>query len=237
MEHTNEIRCNFVSSAGTPTLADTAFSARYKTKLFTYPNRYKTMKRRYLHLIALMVALIGTGLSGIKAQTSTIQPDSVCIGGTENYAVDSVDGSKYVWGIKGGQGTILTPSTDSAAHIQISWDNTLGVDTLWVVEVNEFGCNGDTNKLAVVRFSVPEVTISNTTLDVCEGTTLNLSVVVSGLMPYTFQWYHNGNPLTGEESSTLAIPNADATHAGNYTCQVTNACGVKIGRASCRERV
>jgi len=227
MEPNRKNNCKFVSSV---------YKAQASTGLGLFVicrsnltlTNLKAMKRRYLQLILLLLSVSLFPAIQLRAQNSTIQPDSVCIGGTEAYRVDSVPGSKYVWGIIGGQGAILTPPADSAANIQVVWDNTLGVDTLWVVEYNEYGCNGDTNKLAVVRFSLPEVTLSHSILDVCEGTTLNLNAIVSGLSPYQYQWYQDGIELTGETFSTLSIPNADASHTGNYTCEVTNACGVTL---------
>ena len=182
------------------------------------------MKSRFLRIfILLFVGLIP--FSWVKAQNSTIQPDSVCTGSTEFYRVDSTDGSYFLWGTKYASGTITYLYNDSSAHIQVTWGNTVGIDTLWVIETNEYGCPGDTNKLGVVRFSNPEATIPISTLSVCEGTTLNLTVNVSGLSPYSFQWYQNGVILPTQTNQNLIINNVDATHAGSYTCVVSNSCG------------
>ncbi len=40
-----------------------------------------------------------------------------------------------------------------------------------------------------------------------------------------YQWQLNGENLTGEVNSTLALPNINASHGGMYTCVVSNVAG------------
>ncbi len=46
-----------------------------------------------------------------------------------------------------------------------------------------------------------------------------------GVSPYSFQWYQNGVILPTQTNQNLIINNVDATHAGSYTCVVSNSCG------------
>src|SRR5690606_33494997 len=57
------------------------------------------------------------------------------------------------------------------------------------------------------------------------GENLTLSVEASGSGPLQYQWFKNGNAITGAASATLFIPFAEATDAGTYTARVVNSAG------------
>ncbi|MGB0579742.1 MAG: LamG-like jellyroll fold domain-containing protein, partial [Limisphaerales bacterium] len=57
------------------------------------------------------------------------------------------------------------------------------------------------------------------------GNTAQLSAGVSGTLPFSFQWYHNGNPLAGETSATLTLPNLTVATGGDYHLVITNTLG------------
>jgi YVTN family beta-propeller protein len=56
------------------------------------------------------------------------------------------------------------------------------------------------------------------------GSPLQLSVVVAGTGPFTFQWWRNGAPISGEEQ-TFFVPSCDLSHSGTYTVEVSSAHG------------
>ncbi|CAG9840565.1 unnamed protein product [Diabrotica balteata] len=70
------------------------------------------------------------------------------------------------------------------------------------------------------------------------GDTMQVSCIASkGDSPMTFAWMFNGTPLpkqqkgisittVGRRSSVLSIEAVEGTHAGNYTCLVTNRAGI-----------
>jgi hypothetical protein len=63
---------------------------------------------------------------------------------------------------------------------------------------------------------------------VASGGTLLLAVppgAVQGTAPFTYQWFRNGNLISGATGSTLSLPGFNAALAGNYTVQVSNAGG------------
>ncbi len=64
------------------------------------------------------------------------------------------------------------------------------------------------------------------------GSNANFFGAVSGTPPFSYQWYHNENPLTddgvhiaGSTTASLAISNLTTADAGNYTLSVSNLSG------------
>ena len=57
------------------------------------------------------------------------------------------------------------------------------------------------------------------------GDSLNLDVEIVGTAEVTFQWYHNGEMLSGETSRTFDIASVSLEDAGKYYVTATNAFG------------
>ena len=57
------------------------------------------------------------------------------------------------------------------------------------------------------------------------GAATNLSAVAAGNPPLNFQWYMNGAPVTGANSSSFTFNPFDRTNSGNYALVVTNNSG------------
>jgi hypothetical protein len=73
------------------------------------------------------------------------------------------------------------------------------------------------------------------TQGICAGSNYTQTVNVTGAGELAYQWYFNGNPLSdgggisGTQTATLTISNANASHAGNYTVHVTqNGCVTQV---------
>jgi trimeric autotransporter adhesin len=83
---------------------------------------------------------------------------------------------------------------------------------------------GDEHSLAITLgpfiLSEPPPAIS---LALHAGT--NLSLAVSGLIPFTCQWSFNGLPIAGATNTSLVITNFDLTKAGAYSAALTNRFG------------
>ena len=71
----------------------------------------------------------------------------------------------------------------------------------------------------------PTITAPPTAQSVVSGTSIILRVTATGDEPLTYQWMKDGVAVAGATSPTLALDNAAAATAGNYTVVVSNAGG------------
>ncbi len=185
----------------------------------------KTNQTTLLRLILPVVFLI-FGIATVKSQTSVTNPDTVCRNAIEIYRVDSTAGSSYAWSIKNGTGTILNTPVNGRSFINIQWDNTVGSDSVFVVETNNFGCVGSPNKLRVNRYSEPVPTIDNANATVCQNGSFTVTASPNGIpVGLSYQWYFGTNLIPGATLPVLTRTNLQPSDAGTYKCLVTNACG------------
>ena len=57
------------------------------------------------------------------------------------------------------------------------------------------------------------------------GEALQLAVTASGTAPLAYQWFRNGQPVSGAQSASYAEPSASPGDAGSYFVRVTNPIG------------
>src|SRR5204863_354190 len=57
------------------------------------------------------------------------------------------------------------------------------------------------------------------------GQNASFSVVASGSIPFSYQWYLNGSAVSGGTNATLALSNVQTNQAGNYIVVVGNSAG------------
>lgn len=73
------------------------------------------------------------------------------------------------------------------------------------------------------------IIIQPQTQSVAEGGNVSFSVTVSGgTSPYTYQWYLNDSPLSGETDQTLDLTGVDSGDAGNYSVTITDQDGTVL---------
>ncbi len=142
------------------------------------------------------------------SQTSE-NPDSVCVSSNVYYKIPSpTANSTYTWGIYNNEGTItFGAGTDS---IRVEWNDTAGIDSLWVFETSLENCKGDTAKMTVVRVALPTAEFDNSAL--CNGETLQINF--TGYAPWQVEYTHNGNTVT--ETEITQNPYSIGTTAGTY---------------------
>ncbi len=73
--------------------------------------------------------------------------------------------------------------------------------------------------------AIPGTPLATATNPVPAGTTLTLSVPVTGTPPFQYQWQKNGTNLTGATTATLLLTNVLISDAGGYAVQVGNLLG------------
>ncbi len=60
------------------------------------------------------------------------------------------------------------------------------------------------------------------------GSSASFSVVAGGTSPLTYQWWFQGNQLTGATNGVLNLSNVQFSNAGNYSVAVSNAFGAVL---------
>ena len=58
------------------------------------------------------------------------------------------------------------------------------------------------------------------------GNSVNLTYVIEGHPPPSFEWYRDGVLIPGETQSFLYIPEVLPRDRGNYTCKAMNSEGI-----------
>ena len=95
----------------------------------------------------------------------------------------------------------------------------------WVKITNMYG----TQNSRQARLDVggpPVIIVQPDANKTATGSTLNLSVEVSGSEPLTYQWYHNNGALDGATEKSLIINDVNGSHNGAYFVRVSNSRGV-----------
>ena len=69
------------------------------------------------------------------------------------------------------------------------------------------------------------VTVTPSIVMVNQSESAQFMCTSSGGPGNTFQWYHNGQILSGENSTILNITMVTASNAGEYNCTVSNEAG------------
>src|SRR5258707_6887554 len=119
------------------------------------------------------------------------------------------------------------------------------------------GCAGSTRSTVQVRALPPSITTQPASETVTAGQSATFTVTASGTAPLSYQWQKNHSDITGATSSSYTTPaTTTADNNSTFDVVVTNSAGsmtsntatltvnpsavppsIKIGRASCRERV
>ncbi len=77
--------------------------------------------------------------------------------------------------------------------------------------------------------SVPALSVSAATVNVVRtyayGAPFILSVPLTGVGPFTYQWYLNGVAISGATSGTYSLPRLTSANAGSYSVRVSNSAG------------
>lgn len=78
----------------------------------------------------------------------------------------------------------------------------------------------------------PQFTESPASQVVDPGANVTLTAAADANESITYQWYRNGQPVTGETGASLALTNLQETEAGIYVVQATSTLGTTSSNAS-----
>lgn len=92
--------------------------------------------------------------------------------------------------------------------------------------VTQGNCISETSNSLALTVNPNTVNISSQpqSLTVCEGQTATFNASVTGTVT-SYQWYKNGNPISGATTNSLVINNVQTSDQGNYTLEITTTCG------------
>lgn len=143
-----------------------------------------------------------------------------------------------------GTNVILQPAIQYAGQLSYQWfQNGLSMGNRNTLQLNllSMGSNfsgdfvlraisncGDTvftNPVQLTNIWVPNITTQSApVVTVCAGDSTNLQVTMTNPSNLSFQWFKNGQAISGANSNQLSISNASAVDTGLYRCIVTNQC-------------
>lgn len=155
----------------------------------------------------------GTSPPVLITQVSRPEPyitgdTAACLNAVREYSILIPSSGTYAWSIDESMGTITAQSSTS---IQVRWTS-MGRAYVIVTETDPTsGCVGADTLWVTVGEGLTPAIIGDTTL--CEGSSIILSV--TGGPFETYEWYRDGNPVSGGTDSTLSV-----TASGIYTVQV-----------------
>jgi hypothetical protein len=110
--------------------------------------------------------------------------------------------------------------------------NLLGSDAgAYTVEITNAICQGSatSNPATVTVNAKPTITTEPQSQTVPQGTSITFSVTASG-PALQYQWFRNGQPISGATSASYAIANVQSSDAGTYYVVVSNQCGTVQSR-------
>ncbi len=160
----------------------------------------------------------------LQAPAITLQPifntSPYCFGDTAVIVVGATgDNLSYQWR----KGTTVIPGENNDTLL-IVCNGTSVTGTYNCIVSNQ--CNSVTSNNGLISnvYSPATITASPSNSIICAGTTSSISPnSVSGATSY--QWYLNGNPISGANSINYTISNMQAANTGTYSLVAIATCG------------
>ncbi|MCF7732604.1 MAG: PQQ-binding-like beta-propeller repeat protein [Akkermansiaceae bacterium] len=136
--------------------------------------------------------------------------------GNQGLMMDLLEGPSWLTLSDQGNGQAVlsgTPSGNSGdvSEVQLRVRDTAGAQTLYTYHVTLLALS-----------DLPTLTQEPVGADLGEGQELVLRAAASGIGPFQWQWYRNGEPISGATRATLVIGEVAAADAGTYRVRVTN---------------
>lgn len=174
------------------------------------------------------VTLNGCSLSSSTVATVNAVPAKptagantpVCTGQTLNLTATAVAGASYIWNGPAG-------FTSSSQNPSILSANSTHAGT-YTVRTTANNCQSDPSAVVVTVIAAPVLYAYPSPKDsICQGGTVTLNANIAGVTSPTYQWYRNGNVITGATGKTYttnAVTDFDVFYCSvNITTLCANA--------------
>ncbi|WP_429384982.1 PKD domain-containing protein [Mucilaginibacter sp. UYCu711] len=154
---------------------------------------------------------LAVALTDVPAMPVITGQASVCQGSTIMLDATVPTATSYQW-YNGG--VAISGATSATLAVSASGNYT-------VIATDVCGNSPISAAFAVALTNVPAVPVITGPTAVCYGGSMTLTA--SSLTATSYQWFKDGNPISGEITATLNV-----TAAGNYTVIAANSCGSSL---------
>ena len=168
--------------------------------------------------------------------TAIVGSTSICAGtASSTYSTTAADATSYSWSITSTPSGIGTITDPTANPVTVDWTGDPGTATITVEAANECGISSPTSALVTVN-ALPTATISGA-LTICDGSSADLSVALTGTQPFAFI-YTDGTtpvPVSGITTSTYTLtvsPTSSKTYNLTSVTDATTCSGTVTGTAT-----
>ena len=134
-------------------------------------------------------------------------------------AISGTTPMSYQWKRNGSSIAGATTASLTITNIQFASEGTYSIFASNVAGSASF------NISLVNVFAPPSVIQAPVTASVFPGSNHTFTATLDGRTPLTYQWYKDGSPVAGANSSNHVILAAQTAHAGNYYVNVVNSDG------------
>jgi hypothetical protein len=177
---------------------------------------------------------IGQTPPSIVVDTTNQYP---CIGGNATFYVAATGSQPMeVWWYRNNvmyfHDQIQTNSTLTISNVQLFNSG----ETFFALVYNQWGSTQSFH--ATLFVYDPQICQQPNNISAAVGSSTNFNVNASGTLPLYYQWYFQGSPMTngpnvsGVNSPTLFINNAQTNNSGSYAVVVTNSFGAVTSRVA-----
>jgi len=164
-----------------------------------------------------MISLTVKESPSISSQPSDA---TVCTGSSVQFNVSATGTQPMTYQWYDVNGAI---SGATSSNYLISQSSTSDAGTYYAIVTNS--CSDATTNNATLTVNSPvSISTQPSGSTVCETSAASMSVTVSGTTPITYQWFVDGNTISGATNNAYSITNTTLANAADYFVTAANSC-------------